>query len=738
MAIAGNILSANAESIETDASAWVAVLNANSIARGTGGTVGGFCLSFKPTAIGDCQVGLAARVAVTPGAAYLCYSSVWAAVASGQSRVEIRWHDAGGALISTTQGPLVTAPSPSWNQCAALGTAPPTAATANVIIRVTGTAAGQAWFADRVFLGLVPAVATGNLLDYETQDFEVDASKWTAASNCSFSLQSSGATDYQSLKMTSTAAGDAVAQTVATPAVTPGVEYIAYAYANPGTAGLTARMQIQWRDAGGATLSTSSANWTPGASAWTRIAVINKAPAGAATARVAVVGAATAGSQTWGVDRVALIPTSVITTAGNLLPYNVADMEQDVSGWSITGGTASQTTEQVLNGAYALKAVASGSGPMEISTVVPAGPVTPKVGYQFTPDIKLGPGAVVGTTYQTKMEWLDAGGAVIRTRWQGWATPNTNWLSGAMGDIAPDSAVSVRLSVVAPTPATGETWYMDLVTFREGGLTVQAEPSPGGGAALTVRGLTTAGPTWLWSLTRIVAGQPPQPVRGWAGDLMAQATTSDVFVITDYEAPLGVSVSWRVESVNPVPSGSLAYLSDEITLEAPELEVWLKDPGLPARAVKATVGTPLPTWTRPARQGISQVRGRARPVAISDVRSSRNGSIVLVTATEEEREALWWVLESGGPLLLQWPPGWGERDMYVSVGDVSAAPVTDYAEHLDRSWALPLTEVDRPPGGIAGSADRTWQTVNDAGTSWSAALTGALTWLDVYTGDTGS
>ncbi|MGI5404128.1 hypothetical protein ACQEVG_32700 [Streptomyces sp. CA-135486] len=737
MAIAGNLLSANAESIETDASAWVAVINANSIARGTGGTSGSFCLSFKATAAGDCQVGLATRVAVTPGAQLVCYASVWAAVASGQSRVEIRWHDAGGALLSTTQGPLVTASAPSWNQNAAIGTVPASAATANVIIRVTGTAVNQNWFADRVFLGPTPAVSTGNLLDWETQDFEVDASKWTAT-NAVLSLQSAAATNFQALKMTSSAAGDAVAQTVATPAVTPGVEYIAYAYTNPGTAGLTARMQIQWRNAGGATLSTSSVNWTPSAAAWTRIAVITKAPTGAATARVAVVGAATAASQTWGVDRVVLAPTSALTMAGNLLPYNVADMEQDVSGWSITGGTTSQTTEQVLNGAYALKAVASGSGPMEISTVVPAGPVTPKIGYQFTPDVRLGAGVPVGATYQTKMDWLDAGGAVIRSRWQGWSTLSGSWLSGAMGDIAPASAVSVRLSVVVPSPTAGETWYMDLVTFREGGLTVQAEPAPGVGAALTVRGLTTAGPTWLWSLTRIVAGQAPQPVRGWAGDLTAQATTSDVFVITDYEAPLGVSVSWRIRSADPVPGGSLAYLSDELTLDAPELEVWLKDPGLPARAVMATVGPPLPSWTRAARQGVNAVRGRVRPVVISDVRSARSGQVVLVTETDAERDSLWWVLDAGGPLLLQWPPAWGIADMYVSVGDVTEAPLTDFAEHHDRTWTLPLIEVDRPLGGITGSASRTWQTVNDSGSSWSDALDGALTWLDVYTGETGS
>jgi hypothetical protein len=75
--------------------------------------------------------------------------------------------------------------------------------------------------------------------------------------------------------------------------------------------------------------------------------------------------------------------------------------------------------------------------------------------------------------------------------------------------------------------------------------------------------------------------------------------------------------------------------------------------------------------------------------------------------------------------------------MYVSVGDVQAAPVVDYAEFHDRTWTLPLTEVDRPIGGVTGSADRTWQTVASSGSTWAEVLAGATSWLDVYTGANG-
>ncbi|MET9480945.1 hypothetical protein [Streptomyces sp. NPDC006638] len=730
MAIVGNILTSNTESIETDASGWAAVLNANTLTRASGGTLGAFSLSFKAVAAGDCQVGLAARVTAVPGLSYLAYASVWTPVAAGLSRIEIRWYNAGGTLISTTTGPQMTAAAPSWNQVAVVGAAPPGSTTANVVIRVLGTAAAQSWFADRIFFGQTPTVVTGNLLDWPTQDIEIDTSSWAVAANATLGVQPAAAFNYQALKVTSASAGDASAQTVATPAVTPGVEYMAYAYLLGGAPGQSGRIQVQWRTAGGTTISTSSVTWATPSTSWTRATVIDVAPAGAATARVVVTGVATAGAQTWGVDRVVFLPTSVVGLAGNLLPYNVADIEQNATPWTTTGGTGVQSTEQVLNGAYSLKMTSDGVSDLTTSTLVTG--ITPGLGYKFMPAVR----RPVGVTHdmRTRIEWLNGAGDVIRTRWQTWNSVGETWAAFPTGDLAPPNAVSARISVIVLGSGAGQVWYLDRTFFGIGGLTVQAAPAPGGGAAITIRGLTTGGPAWMWSLTRVIAGEPEQPVRGWTGDLTNQTTVGDVAVITDYEAPLGVPVSWYVRTVNPVPPGSISYASDPLILDAEELAVWLKDPGLPARSVRAVVSTPLPTWTRAARQGVRQVRGRARPVVISDVRSSRTGSLTLVTETDADVDALWWVLDPGGPLLLQWPPGWGERDMYVSVGDVSAAPVVELATYTDRTWVLSLTEVDRPVGGMAGSADRTWQTVEESADTWADALAKCGSWLDVYTG----
>ncbi|MFF1684504.1 MULTISPECIES: hypothetical protein [unclassified Streptomyces] len=594
---------------------------------------------------------------------------------------------------------------------------------------MTASAANQSWFADRVFLGLTTQ-STGNLLPFNTETAEVDTSGWFAATNCTLAISSAAFTWYQSLLITSTAAGDAMARTALSqaPAVTAGVEYAAYAYVTPSVGGLTLKAQIYWRDAGGTEIATSSATWTPPSGQWTRVAVVGTAPTGAVAARIAISPTATAEGQQWAVDRAVMAPTSALMVAGNLLPYNTSDVEVDTSGWTVTGATATQSTAQVLDGGYAMRLVATG-GDVIVTTATPVTPVQPGLGYQFVA-CHYRPGTRIT---QTRIEWLNAAGDAIRTRWQSWGGSAGGWGVMTTGDLAPVGAVSGRLSYVIPDVPVGEVWYFDRAEWRVGGLTASAEPASGRGAAIVARGLTTGGPTWKWSLERIVAGETPQPVRGWAGDITFQDLTGDVSVITDYEAPLGVPVQWRVTIQAPVGTQRQSFTSDALTLDAETLDVWLKDPGLPARSCSATVQT-LPDWQRSARQGVNQVRGRARPIVISDVRSSRTGSVTLVTHTEEERDALWWVLDSGRTLLLQWPPGWGERDVYVSIGEVTEAHVTELAEHSDRAWTLALTEVDRPFGGIVGSADRTWQTIAGSNATWLDALAGATTWLDVYTG----
>ncbi|MFG3014307.1 hypothetical protein ACGFZB_28590 [Streptomyces cinerochromogenes] len=737
MSVPTNLLSANAEGVETDISPWNAGSN-TTLQWSTRFYTGSHSLGMTAVATGTVTATLANRVAVTAGVTYQAYA-YFAAVTAGAGRtatVRIDWYSAsvGGTAISSSSGSVALDATTAWNTPPPQVTAqaPSGAQYASLTVTVSGVSAGQQMCADRFTLGL-PFKSAVNLLPYTASSVETDATEWTAEANTALSrTQPTAREGWYSLVLTSSAAGQMGATSVAVP-VTPGTNYMGQAYAQSGSGSI--RLNLRWYDSTGALISTTTGpSWALSSSAWTTCNTGGTAPAGAATARLVLAPTATAAGQTWTCDIMAVHDLTTVYPADNLIPFLASDFEAGIDpGWAVTGGTASLSTASVYYNTYSMAVVADG-GDLSISLTTPVtGPIVAGQSYQLKAPLSVPSG---GLPFATKIEWLDSTGSPLRTRWQTW-TPGTGsgWYIGPMGDIAPAGAVSVRVAVTYSGLAAGTTVYIDRVQLIPGGLTVAAVPAGGGGVALTVNGLTTVSPTWTWSLVRLDSSGKSAPVRGWTGDLTNQTITGDNAVVTDYETPLGVPVVWRLTVKDPGGVGWQSYTSDPVTLDAPTTDVWLKDPGLPARSVQLTVATPMPTWSRSARQGVNQVRGRQLPVIISDVRSGKTGTLTVVTETDDERAALDWVLSSGNTLLLQWPPGWGEEDIYVSVGDVQLSPVVDYAEFHDRTWSLPLTQVDRPIGGVTGSADRTWQTVKDAGASWLDALAGAESWLDVYTGE---
>lgn len=734
MSVSVNLLPANTSGMETDVSGWTAGAN-TTLSQSTRFYLGSKSLALTATAAGTVTATTAARVAITAGTTYQLYGFFANVVAAAgrTSAVRVDWYSVstGGTAISSVTGTATTLTNDTaWNTPPpqAIVTAPAGATYASLTISVTGLTAAAVVVADAMALG-TPNVVADNMLSYNSSSVEQDTSGWGAWANVTLGRSTAAAWEgWYSLLLTAVASGDVASGQATSLPVTVGTEYLAYVMARADAAG-TFRLDLRWYDASDVFMTQTTATWTLAANTWVRCNVVATAPPGAAGARVRLRPAATAAGQTWLCDQMVLKVAPGM--AGNLLSYNVADMEMDISGWTGAHCTLSQSADHVASGGYALKAVADGTGDMTI-TIASRVPVTPGLGYQLRPPIW----RPVDRNYWQRLDWYNADGQIIRTRQQEWTGPLSVYAQGSSGDLAPSAAVTLSASIVVVGAPAGETWYFDKVFVGLGGLTVDASPSGGGGATVTVRGLTTGGAAWTWTLSRMLADGSMTPVRGWAGDLVDQTPTGDVAVIVDYEAPLGVPVQWYVRSLRPPAEGvgSLDYTSDTLVLSPPtDGQVWIKDPGLPARAAEFVVGA-LPAWQRSARQGVNAVRGRARPIVISDARSARTGTLSIVTATDEDRATLWWLLDPGSTLLMQWPPGWGEGDTYVQVGDVTETRAASWALYQDREWTLALTEVDRPAGGVTGSPGRTWQTVNDNATDWFAVMTGSASWLGVLTG----
>lgn len=213
--------------------------------------------------------------------------------------------------------------------------------------------------------------------------------------------------------------------------------------------------------------------------------------------------------------------------------------------------------------------------------------------------------------------------------------------------------------------------------------------------------------------------------------------------IEDYEAPVSSRVHYLVRVYAPGASDDdmHSYWITR-TVTAPHIAdtntVWLKSPGQPAYNLRALMLS-APAWERPAVHALHPIVGRSTPVALSAIRASKRGSITLMTTSLAQRDLLDTTLGMGQPMLLQAAPGHGgiTGNLYIAVGDVGYAPDGDDGLSDAYLWELDVTEIDRPAGGLQGSAGRTWQTVEDDHETWVDVDSTYSTWSGVATGNEG-
>ncbi|WP_433460690.1 hypothetical protein [Micromonospora sp. CA-248212] len=164
----------------------------------------------------------------------------------------------------------------------------------------------------------------------------------------------------------------------------------------------------------------------------------------------------------------------------------------------------------------------------------------------------------------------------------------------------------------------------------------------------------------------------------------------------------------------------------------PPAGVWLKSLARPFLNRQVVVRDYSDVGRR-SRAGVFDVKGRSLPVAVTDVRGSRQWTLDVNTYSDKERSGLDLLLASGDVLLVQVPPNAGRISAvpsgYVLVGDSrEATPPT--AELEWRVFSLPLTEVAAPGPDVVGTTS-TWQSVLNAYATWAEVLAAHPTWADL-------
>jgi hypothetical protein len=715
MAIPGNLLSATTESIDPNTSGWTAKLNCT-IGKGVGGRNGDGCLSVRSVAAGEMQARTVSSYPVTAGTVYYCFSDTAGATSTGE-RIGIRWLNASGGELAITWSLSTMAASGGWHRVSVAGQAPAGAALAQVLLSSTEVGASVSHFWENVYLGL-PMRVLGNLLPFNTESTEVDASGWAAVVNATVSRQvpvMNWAVDNylaggHTLAMTANAAGNASVLAVDRPAVVPGTEYLAYAYLQPPVLTSQAWIELRFFDTNGNQVGAQRSMLAPPATTGMyRQRASMVAPANAATCSVA------AGLDSASAGQVLRLETVVVTVApqlqaGSVMPYADTSFEQGVAGWSTAAGVATlaRTTPWGLSffdGSYALAVTSSTATASTIRSAM--FPVT--AGVNWRAQILAHPAAGSWSSVLVRVHWYDAVGADLGTSaGDAYVLPGSAWYVLASDAVAPAGAAQAAVEFVATASAVSSVLHVDQVALWQVLPLTQVEAvGDGGYVKLTLRELIL---DYELSVSRVQPDGSRVLVRGTSGLIDRQVITSDLMIIEDHEVPLNVPVYYVIEQYPPGSLTASSRISDSVTVTLTDINLaWLKDPSNPQRSLKVMVAK-APDWTRPIDQASFVIRGRRNKVTLSGKRQGLEGDLAVVTRSDQERKSLHLLLDSGNVLLWQAVPGMGVDDMYVNVGQVPEARMGALAQDVWRNWTLPLIEADRPvTAGVNGAAGRTCQ-----------------------------
>lgn len=174
------------------------------------------------------------------------------------------------------------------------------------------------------------------------------------------------------------------------------------------------------------------------------------------------------------------------------------------------------------------------------------------------------------------------------------------------------------------------------------------------------------------------------------------------FVVVDYETPNGTSTLYRARATylsSGLPITGAWVESSAVTWTS--TDTWLKAPDDPTLNMTLCMSARTP-YRRNRRSGVFQVLGRVAPVTVSDVRSSRSGSVVVETETTAEADDLVALLDGSAIVLVQFPASMDIADKYVVVLSDEELFRSIVADNVWREWSIEYVEVVAPADPDAG------------------------------------
>jgi hypothetical protein len=192
-------------------------------------------------------------------------------------------------------------------------------------------------------------------------------------------------------------------------------------------------------------------------------------------------------------------------------------------------------------------------------------------------------------------------------------------------------------------------------------------------------------------LERSSDGSTWTPVSGGYGLAVTPGTT----IVVDYEAPLGIALTYRAAVAN-VDGASPATSDGPITVPSSASDdPWLIDLVEPANSQQVVVER-LAELSHFVPTGVHNVIGRTAPIVTSDVSKAPTFELAFVTPSLAARDKARATLSSGHPVLLRTPPEHGVGELYLSVLSWIEQRPSRVATVTDRRFIVSGQEVDAP------------------------------------------
>jgi hypothetical protein len=190
--------------------------------------------------------------------------------------------------------------------------------------------------------------------------------------------------------------------------------------------------------------------------------------------------------------------------------------------------------------------------------------------------------------------------------------------------------------------------------------------------------------------TRVGPSNTPAGVRGWDPGTVVPGAV----IIRDFEAPLGVPVTYTVETLNSAG----AVIDTEtvaVTVPAGDCDYWLCDLARVTNSINVTVES-LPELDYTPFNTVHDIIARRDPIVTSDIAHTPTFDLSVITETLGERDQAKSLLGNGVPVLLRTAPDAGIGNLYFAVVSYNEQRLSTTGTAAARRFAVSGRQVDRP------------------------------------------